>query len=130
MRRIGIFAIVAVAAFTACTSSAKTGPGGTKSVNAGDKSAASEVKITACTKDALGDIDIKGTAHNDTSKRSDFIIELAVTDATGATQLGTSTALAQNVESGQTAVWDGPTTVTFKAGAKCKVSTVTRSASL
>lgn len=132
MRRFGLLLVTAVVVITGagCTSSAKTGPNGVKSNNAGDTSAASEVAITSCGGDGLGDIEVKGTATNDTSKRSDFIIEIAITDATGATQLGTADAFATNVEAGQKAVWDAPSTVKLQAGAKCKVSTVTRTASL
>lgn len=134
MKRFGVLLVVCAAlAAAGCSSSAKSGdsPGGPKSVNSGSKTAASEVKISSCLKDSvLGYIDIKGTAHNDTSKRSDFSIELAITDATGATQLGTTIALAENFEPNQTAQWDAPSAVTGKPGAICKVSTVTRTASL
>lgn len=130
MKRFGVAVICAVLAVAGCTSSSKTS-GGTKSVNSGNKSAASEVKITTCKKDpVLGYITVKGTAKNDTSKRSDFAISLAITSADGKTQLGTTIALAQNVEPGQTAVWDAPSTVDFQPGAVCKVSTVQRTASL
>lgn len=133
MRRTGIALFIAVLAVAGCTSSAKTGAGGTsKGITAtGSKDPTKEVKITACRNDpVLGDVDVKGTAKNDTSKRSDFSIAVSITDASGKTQLGTSNAFAQNVEAGQTAVWDAPSTVTWKAGLVCKVATVDRTASL
>jgi uncharacterized lipoprotein NlpE involved in copper resistance len=131
MRRIGIAAFIVVVGLMGCTSSSKTGKTGTKGVAAsGTKDPTKQVKITSCGKDALGDVDVKGTAKNDTSKRSDFDIAVAITDKSGKTQLGTTDAFAQNVEAGQTAQWDAPTTVTWKPGLVCKVSTVNRTASL
>lgn len=127
MRRALLLLVLLLAA---CSSSTKAGEPSKGLTAKGSKDPISQVKITSCAKDALGSVEIKGTAKNDTSKRSDFIIDLAVTDATGKTQLGSSNALAQNVEPGQTAQWDAPTAVTWKAGAVCKVSTVSRTASL
>ena len=53
--------------------------------------------------------------HDDAVKKPDVEIVLA---------------LASNVEPGQTALWDGLTTSDYTAGAVCKVSTVSRTASL
>lgn len=132
MKRSAVVLLVcATVAGVGCSSSAKTTPGGTKSVNSGNKSAADQVKITSCKKDpVLGYLTVKGTAKNTTSKRSDFAIDLAITSADGKTQLGTTIALAANVEPGQTALWDAPSTVDATPGAVCKVATVTRTASL
>ena len=132
---IVLIVIAAVAGSKSSSSKPSSSPGTTgvsKGITAGGSTDPThEVKITKCIKDPiLGDLDIKGTATNDTSKRSDFIIEFAITDSTGKTQLGTTTALANNVEPGQTALFDAPSTVTFQAGAICKVSTVNRTASV
>jgi hypothetical protein len=126
----GLWVILIIFALAACTSSAKPGETSKGLTAEGSKDPVSEVTITACANGALGDVQIKGTAKNDTSKRSDFLIDLAITDQSGATQLGTGNAVAQNVEPGQTALWDGFTTAKWQPGIVCKVSTVSRTASL
>lgn len=131
---VGLFVvlivIVAVAAGSGSDKPTSSSPGGAKSVNSGDKAAADQVKITECKVDPLLKlIGVKGTATNTTSKRSNFIIELAITSADGKTQLGTTTALVENAEPGQVAQWDTTSTVGPHPGAVCKVSTVTRLAS-
>lgn len=128
MRRALILAIVLLAACSSSTKSGETSKGVTAK---GSKDPISQVKITSCAKDpVLGLLTIKGTALNDSSKRSDFIIDISVTDKSGKTQLGSTNALAQNVEPGQTAQWEAPSTVEATAGAVCKVATVSRTASL
>jgi len=94
-----------------------------------NEQAKTEVKITSCAADALGDIEVDGTAHNTTSGRSDYIIDVVVNDASG-TQLDSSTALANNVEPGQTAQWKAVTTAKAGSGVTCKVVDVVRHASL
>jgi hypothetical protein len=94
-----------------------------------NKQAMSEVKITSCAADTLGDVEIEGTAHNTSSGRSDYLIEVVV-DAKSGTQLDSSTAVADNVEARQTAQWRALTTAKYAAGVTCKVSTAIRHASL
>lgn len=88
-----------------------------------------EVKITSCAADSIGEIEVDGTAHNTSSGRSDYIIDVVVNDASG-TQLDSSVAFANNVEPGQTAQWKAPTTAKSGPGVTCKVVTAVRHASL
>lgn len=126
---IGI--IAAIAGSGSSKPSSDTG-GVSKGITAGGSTdPVHEVKITSCANDpTLQLLDIKGTAKNDTSKRSDFAIDLAVTSADGKTQVTTTVALAPNVEPGQTALWDAPATVEIAPGQVCKVVTVQRTASI
>ncbi len=115
-----------------CSSSAKSSDGSdAKDTPAeGSKDAKDQVKITSCKVDEIGYYTITGTALNNTSKASDFFIELAITDKSGATQLGITVATADNVAPDQTAKWEAPSTVKEEAGAVCKVVDVSRTASL
>lgn len=130
MRRT-LLALVIVT-LAACTSSAKPGETSKGLTAKGSKDPVAQVKITTCAVDPILDLlTVKGTAENTTSKRSDFFIELSITDKSGKTQLGTTNAIAQNVEPGQTAQWDAPSTVQNPpAGAVCKVAEVQRTASV
>ena len=92
------------------------------------KEAAKEVKITSCAVDAVGDVEVDGTATNTSSGRSDYLIDLVVNDKSG-TQLDSSTAVVNNVEPGQTAQWKGLTTAKYADGVVCKVASVLRHAS-
>ncbi len=94
-----------------------------------NKQVAKEVKITSCAADTLGDVEVDGTAHNTSSGRSDYLIEVVV-DAQSGTQLDSSVAIATNVEPGQTAQWKAVTTAKFASGVTCKVASATRHASL
>jgi Protein of unknown function (DUF2510) len=130
-----LIVVVAIAAGSGSSSkpSSSSKNGTSKGFTAGGSTDPThEVKITSCRKDpTLGLLDVKGTAINDTSKRSDFYITLTITTKDGKTQLGSTNAIAQNVEPGQTARWDAPSTVENPpAGAVCKVSTVSRTASV
>lgn len=130
---IGIIAAIASSGSSSKPSSTPgTGADVSKGITAGGSTdPVHEVKITSCANDpTLQLLDIKGTAKNDTSKRSDFAIDLAVTSADGKTQITTTIALAPNVEPGQTALWDAPATVKIQPGQLCKVSTVQRTASI
>ena len=88
-----------------------------------------DVKITSCQPDALGDVSVKGTADNTTSKRSNFLI-LVVVDARDGTQLTSRPSAVGNVEAGQIANWKAPTTAKYAPGVTCKVSIAFRTASL
>lgn len=92
------------------------------------KQALKEVKITACARDALGDVIVRGTTHNTSSGRSNYFIDVVVVDPAG-TQLDSSNAVASNVDPDQTAKWQAPTTAKFGAGITCKVADVIRTAS-
>lgn len=93
------------------------------------KEALKEVKIATCSRDALGDVDIKGTAHNTSSGRSNYLIDVVVEDSSG-TQLDSSVAITNNVDPNQTARWQALTTAKFAPGVTCKVASVIRTASV
>lgn len=88
-----------------------------------------EVTISGCAADALGDVKITGVAENTSSKRSDYLIELAVEGPDG-TLLDSPTAVATNVAPGQKAQWEAFSTADFVDGVTCKVVDVERNASL
>lgn len=96
------------------------------------KSEVEEVTITACSPpDAIGVVYVDGEAENTSSERSDYLIEVAVVGPDG-TQLGTGTAIAENVESGQKALWKALTDTPDERwvdGVTCKVVDVSRNAS-
>ena len=75
------------------------------------------------------DFFIKGTAENTSSDRLDYFIDLVIEGADG-TQLGTTTALAENVEPDQTAQWEAQTGTDFVEGATCRVVNIQRLPSL
>ncbi len=106
--------------------------GATKEGDA-DKTQVEEVAITECgPPDVIGAVYVKGTAENTSSKRSDYLIEVAVETSDG-TQIGTGTAFAENVEPGQRAIWEALTDTPSEEwveGAKCRVVDVERNASL
>lgn len=103
--------------------------------NAGDsqtgdgKTQLEEVTISECAADALGDVKITGTAENTSSKRSDYLIELAIESPDG-TLLDSPTAIASNVAPDQKAQWEAFSTADFVDGVTCKVVDVERNASL
>lgn len=88
-----------------------------------------EVAISECAADALGDVRITGVAENTSSKRSDYLIEVAVEGPDG-TLLDSPTAVATNVAPGQKAQWEAFSTADFVDGVTCKVVDVERNASL
>jgi hypothetical protein len=70
------------------------------------------------------------TVVNHSSKRSDYVIDVAVQSADGKTQYDTGTALINNVDPGQTASDKVMFTNHIPAGAKIVLKTVERTASL
>lgn len=106
-------------------------PGATADGDDG-KTQMEEVTISECgPPDAIGVVYVKGNAENTSSKRSDYMIEVAVETADG-TQIGTGTAFAENVEPGQRAIWSALTDTPseqWAAGVKCRVVDVERNAS-
>lgn len=80
--------------------------------------------------DALGIRYEKITAVNHSSKRSDYMIDVAVQSADGKTQYDTGTALINNVDPSQTASDKAMFTNHIPAGAKVVLKTVERTASL
>ena len=90
-----------------------------------------EVTLTSCAPDEYGiAVMANGQAVNTSSKRSNYSVELTVTAADG-TQIGTGFGYVENVEPGQTAVFDAYTdtdTDRWTDGAVCKIVDVERNA--
>jgi hypothetical protein len=82
------------------------------------------VIITSCAPPRNGRMAITGTAHNGTQARSDFLIGVTVSDASGS-QISEANAIASNVAPGKTAPWT-TTTPANAAGLTCELSTVFR----
>lgn len=88
-----------------------------------------DVAITTCEETpGIGWTTVKGTATNSSSKRSDYMIDIAIEDAEG-TQLESTFAMAQNVEPGQKALWEAQSTTDWQDGLTCRVVDVERNAS-
>jgi len=120
--------LLAVAGLAAC-STPEDGPGLTKGT--ADHPAKDDVALTACTSpDIIGVVYAKGDINNHSSKRSDYSMEITLTNAAGA-QVGSGFANAENVEPGQIAHWSGIAGTDISAGGNtCHVVDVTRTASL
>ena len=89
-----------------------------------------EVTITSCAVEEFVEfVVVKGEATNGSSKRSDYSIDVAIEGPDGV-QLGTTIAFAQNVEPGQTALWESPTATSPVEGFTCRIVDVERDASL
>jgi hypothetical protein len=82
------------------------------------------VVVTSCVSARNGKAAITGTAHNDTTVRSDFFIGVSVTDASGS-QIPDANAIASNVSPGKTARWTA-TTPANAVGLRCELTTVVR----
>ena len=80
--------------------------------------------------DSIGVRYEKVTVVNHSSKRSDYMIDVAVQSTDGKTQYATGTALINNVDPGQTASDQVMFTSHIPAGAKAVLKTVERTASL
>lgn len=93
---------------------------------------AADVKLSTCTVDTtLTDfVTVEGTIHNNSSKRSDYAIELVYNNPDGS-RAGQGFAYETNIEAGQDASWK---TSIFgsgvMAGGQCKIVKVNRSMSL
>jgi hypothetical protein len=110
----------------------------------GGSSSSSGVSQGVASQDAVGDVKLdpvqapdtigvryeKITVVNHSSKRSDYMIEVAVQSADGKTQYDTGTTLISNVDPGQTASDQVMFTKHIPAGAKVVLKTVERTASL
>lgn len=119
---------------SAPASAAKTTPSSGVSRGFGTKDASGDVKVKAKpTQEAdTGFVQTTLTVTNHSSKRSDYIIDLALVSADGKTQIDTTPALVQNLEPGQTTTQKVTFLSTDKlpAGAIVKLQTVQRNPSL
>lgn len=136
MKKKLLWIAIVLVGIVASVASVASGGSDTAKSSSGDKvaaektSEADEVKITACEKDDLtGWVNVKGTATNGSSKRSDYYFDIVVEDASGV-QLASTVGIAENVEPSQTAQWDSPTDAEWAEGVTCRVVDVNRDASL
>jgi hypothetical protein len=83
------------------------------------------VVVTSCAPTGKGRLAIAGTAHNDTTIRSDYFIGITVTDAAGR-ELPLAMATASNVAPGKTEHWTTTSPARIAGGVTCGLSTVLR----
>ncbi len=100
---------------------------GSSNSNAANHEAFQNTKITSCASNNLGNVEIKGTVKNTTSKTSDYTFSIEIKDASGA-QLDAAGAAARGVAPGATANWSAPTKAKGASGVECVVSAVDRTA--
>jgi hypothetical protein len=133
---VGLIVAIAVAT-TAAGGSKHSGSSNSGSLNSGvsqgvaSQNATGDVTLGPVqAADALGIRYETVTVFNHSSKRSDYMIDVAVQSADGKTQYDTGTALINNVDPGQTASDRVMFTNHIPAGAKIVLKTVERTASL
>jgi hypothetical protein len=95
---------------------------------AANRQALKEVAITSCASNAANHVVIKGTAHNPTTGRVTYTVQLAINDTSGASRYGTAAA-ANAVAPSSTARWSAVTTARYEPGMRCRVTSVSRTAS-
>jgi len=83
------------------------------------------VVVTSCRADPDGRVDIRGTAHNDTSSQSYFDIGLVVANRIGTPRAAPSVALGR-VLPGRTVRWRVRARARFTPGTTCALSFVLR----
>lgn len=88
-----------------------------------------DVKVTSCTKDALGFMDAKVLITNHSSKASNYIVDVVFETPDGKTQLGTGLAAVNDLQPGQKAPKLASSFTDADGKFACRVSTVTRYAS-
>ena len=84
-----------------------------------------EVVITACGPNRLHHVEIRGTAHNTTTRVATYAVQLTVIDASGKHFYATA-ASAGRVAPAHKAEWVADTTAPYVAGMKCSISSVSR----
>jgi hypothetical protein len=90
-----------------------------------------DVKITSCAADDLGYANAKVVVTNNSSKGSDYIITVAFDAQNGAVQVGTGSALVNDLQPGQSSVEQDANSLQKApaGGFTCRVSDATRMAS-
>ncbi|MER6982108.1 hypothetical protein [Streptomyces carpinensis] len=129
---------VVAAALTGCTSTA-TSTGDSKdsgstakadSKPAKEHSPEDDVKITACSKDEFGNWpQAKLSVTNHSSKTSDYIVSVEFLDASG-TRKAEGTGMVNKLAHGQTAEETAGGTAEVSGKVTCRITDVTRTASL
>lgn len=104
--------------------------GGTKSLsNNGTHPPQADVTLTSCSADDLGFFQALAKVTNHSSKRSNYIIEIAFDSKDGKTQLDTTSVIVNNLEPGQSSNQKGGTLTKATGAYTCKVTDVNRFAS-
>jgi hypothetical protein len=115
------------------TSTNSSNPPGVAGVDKGIGSADASADVTGATlgqPDAIGFRSVTMTVTNNSSKRSNYLIDLSIESPDGATQYDTTFASVQNLEPGQTTTADAlSTTKDVPANAVVTIKTVSRLAS-
>ncbi len=94
---------------------------------AGNEQARREVSITSCAPDRLDHVEIKGIAHNTTSRVATYAVQLSIRDASGKRFYATAASTSHVAPNGQ-AQWDAATTVPYATGMRCSITSATRHA--
>jgi hypothetical protein len=106
--------------------------GGSNNVSSGLGTADASADVTDVSVGAtnlIGDTPVQVTVVNNSSGRSNYVIDLAAESADGGTQYDTTTAIVDNLDPGQTTTVDAiPFTTALPDGAVVKVKTVQRNA--
>lgn len=117
---------------TAAATGGSTSTPDSSAKSAGDAGEVDDVKINSCGKDdTIGYAQANITVTNDSSKASDYMIEITFTSKDGKTQVGTGNSFIQNLAPGQTKTED--VSALEEAGdleLVCTVSSVSRTESL
>lgn len=95
----------------------------------GSQDASGDISIGS-TKTEFGTTTVQIKAKNQSEKRSDYFVSVAVESADGKTQYDTSTAVISNVDPGQTATGDAMFMKDFPKGAKVVVKEVSRTSAV
>ena len=126
---VGIIGTVA----SGSSNSDKTKPSsnaGTKTLsNNGSHPPQADVTLTGCSADSLGYLQALVKVTNNSSGRSNYLIDVAFESKDGATQLDTTSAMVNNLNSGQSSNQTAGSLTKAAGSFTCKVTDVNRIAS-
>jgi hypothetical protein len=127
--RTGLIALSTVALLA----SGSTGGGSSKpssgTASSGGHPAMKDVTVASCAADAAGDYAGSLSVKNNSSGRSNYVINVAFESNDGKTQLDTTIAFVNNLESGQSTTADATSLKTASGPYTCRVTDVSRLAS-
>lgn len=109
--------------------SGTSGNGGANSDSSQSNPAENDVAIAECTTDSLGSPEAQVKITNNSSKPSNYIINIAFESSDGATQIDTSMVAVNNLQPGQSATEKAVSFSDAPRDFVCKVAGVTRYAS-
>jgi hypothetical protein len=129
LMRTGLLALSTVALLA----SGSTGGGSSKPSSgtgtSGGHPAMKDVTVATCSADEAGDYSASLSVKNNSSGRSDYLISVAFESSDGKTQLDTTAALVNSLESGQSTTKDATSFKTASGAFTCRVTDVSRLAS-